>query len=112
MLPGFFSDVGGMGDAVEEWRRFVSSQRDEASDALASLDWISDRGPSAIRTEDRDRLGIPGLYIRHAAGWGVFYVVSDSGRPWSVTVLMVVNFAEKPIDPALAEVKRRMAAVK
>jgi hypothetical protein len=109
MLPGFFAATGGS-DAVEEWRAFVAARPDDAADALAALDWLGERGPSSIPDEDRDRMGMPDLYCRQRAEWGVFYTVSGAGRgPWAVTVLLVVNFAVTPVNPAAKEAKRRKA---
>src|SRR5271157_5089786 len=99
MLPGFFVAQGS--DAIAEWDAFQTANPDAGADALADLDWLGDQGPSSIRDEDRDRMGMADLYCRQEGGWGVFYTIlgPDQGR-WRVTVLMVVSFEATHVDQA------------
>jgi hypothetical protein len=69
-MPGFYR--GGGCDAVEEWQPFVAARATEAADALAKLNWLSYLGPNSIRDADQNRMGMPDLYCREEAGWGVF----------------------------------------
>jgi hypothetical protein len=104
--------VPGSGALVHaEYMAFAVAHQDEAADSLAILHHLAVSGMEGLDSEQRDAFGIARPYCYQTVEWGVFF---EAQGPWSgpciVTLLVVADFTQTPIEHAKREAIRRWNA--
>jgi hypothetical protein len=91
-----------------EFAAFLQACPDEAGDSWAILYHISATGLGGLDSDVRRVLIRTQPYCHQAAGWAVFFEVTGrQNGPCDVTLLLVAELSQLPIDMALSSALQR-----